>query len=80
MPNPPRRQHFIPQFWQKRFSHNGTNMVWAYDVERHRVEERSIKSLMQIYDLYTEDPSAPSSESCFALAVTGHSSDPEGPT
>lgn len=54
--NKPRKHHFVPQFWQKHFSVDGTALVWSYDYQDDAVRERSVKSLMQTRDLYTVDP------------------------
>jgi hypothetical protein len=58
MNNKPREHHFVPRFWQKRFSPNGTVIVWAYDHASGKLEQRSSKVTMKQYDLYTVDPSA----------------------
>lgn len=50
----PRNHHYIPQFWLKRFSHDGkSKMVWAYDWDIDKVNEKSIATLMSEHDLYT---------------------------
>jgi len=54
--NKPRSHHFVPQFWQKHFSTDGTALVWAYDYQDDSVRERSVKTLMKERDLYTVDP------------------------
>jgi hypothetical protein len=54
--NKPRNHHFVPRFWQKHFSLNGTALVWAYDYDDDIVRERSVKVMMQERDLYTVDP------------------------
>lgn len=51
----PRNHHYVPQFWQKHFSPNGTSFVWAYDYQDDVVRQRSVKTLMQARDLYTVD-------------------------
>jgi hypothetical protein len=56
MNNPPRAHHFGPQFWIKRFA-GSDGKIWAYDRHDDRVEERSSKRLMQLFNLYTVQPS-----------------------
>jgi hypothetical protein len=52
----PRKHHFVPQFWIRRFA--GTDgKLWAYDHDNGRISERSSKQLMQIFNLYTVQPS-----------------------
>jgi len=52
----PRKHHFVPQFWIRRFA--GTDgKLWAYDHVNGRIGERSSKQLMQIFNLYTVQPS-----------------------
>jgi hypothetical protein len=54
----PRNHHYIPQFWLKRFSHDGqSKLVWSYDWDKDTVQERSITTLMSEYDLYTQQTS-----------------------
>jgi hypothetical protein len=53
--NKPRDHHFVPQSWIKRFA-GADGILWAYDWDRDKVEDRSSRSLMQIYDLYTVEP------------------------
>jgi hypothetical protein len=54
--SPPRVHHFVPQFWIKRFvSIDGK--VWCFDRDRCQIEERSTKQLMQLFNLYTLQPS-----------------------
>lgn len=54
----PRNHHYIPQFWLKRFSHDGNSkLVWSYDWAEDTVKERSIKIIMSEYDLYTQQTS-----------------------
>lgn len=56
MNDKPRKHHFVPQFWIRRFA--GTDgKLWAYDHDNGRVSERSSKQLMQIFNLYTVQPS-----------------------
>lgn len=52
----PRKHHFVPQFWIRRFA--GTDgKLWAYDHQAGRISERSSKQLMQVFNLYTVQPS-----------------------
>jgi len=52
----PRKHHFVPQFWIRGFA--GTDgKIWAYDHDNGRISERSSKQLMQIFNLYTVQPS-----------------------
>lgn len=56
MNDKPRKHHFVPQFWIRRFA--GTDgKLWAYDHENGQIRERSSKQLMQIFNLYTVQPS-----------------------
>lgn len=56
MTDKPRKHHFVPQFWIRRFA--GTDgKLWAYDRDAGRISERSSKQLMQIFNLYTVQPS-----------------------
>ena len=55
MNNPPRINHFIPQFWIKRFT-AADGKIWAYDRDDGRVRPRSPKALMQLFNLYTVQP------------------------
>jgi len=52
----PRKHHFVPQFWIRRFS-GVDGKLWAYDHQTGRISTRSSKQLMQIFNLYTIDPS-----------------------
>lgn len=55
----PRNHHYIPQFWLKRFSHDGkSKLVWSYDWESDKIDERSVAMLMAQYDLYTQSTAA----------------------
>lgn len=45
-----RNQHYVPQFWQRRFS-NGDGLVWT--LRNNRTKKRSPKSLMSKDFLYT---------------------------
>lgn len=56
MTNKPRRHHFVPQFWIRRFT-GSDGQLWAYDHKSGRISERSSKQLMQIFNLYTVQPS-----------------------
>ncbi len=56
MTNTPRKHHFVPQFWIRRFA-GADGKVWAYDHYTGRINERSSKQLMQIFNLYTVQPS-----------------------
>ncbi len=56
MTNTPRRHHFVPQFWIRRFI-GADGRLWAYDHDTDRISERSSKQLMQIFNLYTVQPS-----------------------
>lgn len=56
MTDKPRKHHFVPQFWIRRFA--GTDgKLWAYDHDTGRTSERSSRQLMQIFNLYTIQPS-----------------------
>jgi hypothetical protein len=48
----PRKHHFVPQFWIRRFS-GADGKLWAYDHDTDRISERSSRQLMQIFNLYT---------------------------
>lgn len=51
----PHNHHYIPQFWLKRFSHDGrSKLVWSYDWQKDQVEQRSVKTMMAEHDLYTQ--------------------------
>jgi hypothetical protein len=53
--NMPRNHHYIPQFWLKRFSCDGkSKLVWSYDWNTDKVDQRSVATLMAEYDLYTQ--------------------------
>ena len=52
----PRKHHFVPQFWIRRFA-GADGKLWAYDHQTGRTSERSSKQLMQIFNLYTVQPS-----------------------
>lgn len=56
MTNAPRKHHFVPQFWIRRFA-GADGKLWAYDHDTGRISERSSKQLMQIFNLYTVQPS-----------------------
>ncbi|MEF3129393.1 DUF4238 domain-containing protein [Rhizobium leguminosarum] len=56
MTNTPRKHHFVPQFWIRRFA-GSDGRLWAYDGDTGRISERSSKQLMQIFNLYTVQPS-----------------------
>jgi len=56
MNNPPRIHHFVPQFWIKRFA-GADGKVWAFDKKDGRIRERSSRKLMQVFNLYTMQPS-----------------------
>jgi len=56
MTGKPRKHHFIPQFWIKRFA-GADGRLWSYDHNNGRVSERSSKQIMQILNLYTVEPS-----------------------
>lgn len=56
MTDKPRKHHFVPQFWIRRFA--GTDgKLWSYDHHADRISERSARHLMQIVNLYTVQPS-----------------------
>ena len=52
----PRKHHFVPQFWIRKFIHSD-GKIWAFDKEKGQVRERSSKQLMQLFNLYTLQPS-----------------------
>jgi hypothetical protein len=54
--NPPRVHHFVPQFWIKKFA-AADDKLWSYDSKDDRISERSSRQLMQVFDLYTIQPS-----------------------
>jgi hypothetical protein len=53
----PRKHHFVPQFWIRRFA-GADGKLWSYDRETGRISERSSRQLMQIFNLYTVQPSS----------------------
>ncbi|KRQ15780.1 DUF4238 domain-containing protein [Bradyrhizobium manausense] len=55
MTNKPRRHHFIPQFWIRRFQ-SPDGKLWSYDKNTDRIGDRSSRQLMQIMNLYTVQP------------------------
>src|ERR1700722_13809607 len=55
MNKPPRDNHFVSQFWIRHFTWTD-GKVWAYDWDRDKVEVRSPKPLMMLFNLYTVDP------------------------
>lgn len=56
MSNPPRKHHFIPQFWIKRFAADD-GKIWVYDRNDGSIKPRSPKAVMQLFNLYTLEPS-----------------------
>ena len=52
----PRIHHFVPQFWLRKFA-GLDGKLWAYDHRTDRIREHSSKQLMQIFNLYTIEPS-----------------------
>jgi hypothetical protein len=52
----PRIHHFVPQFWIRKFA-EPDGKLWAYDHRADRIREHSPKQLMQIFNLYTIEPS-----------------------
>jgi len=52
----PRIHHFVPQFWIRKFA-EPDGKLWAYDHRADRLREHSPKQLMQIFNLYTIEPS-----------------------
>lgn len=56
MTNTPRKHHFVPQFWIRRFA-GSDGKLWAYDHDTGSIGERSSRQLMQIFNLYTVQPS-----------------------
>lgn len=56
MSNKPRVHHFVPQFWIKKFISADTKL-WGYEWRDDQVKHRSSKAVMQIFDLYTIQPS-----------------------
>lgn len=56
MNNPPRKHHFVPQFWIKKFA-AGDGQIWAFDKDDGLIKPRSSKKLMQLFNLYTVQPS-----------------------
>jgi hypothetical protein len=51
----PRKHHFVPQFWIRRFE-GPDGKLWSYDKKTDRVDDRSSRQLMQIKNLYTVQP------------------------
>lgn len=51
MTDKPRKHHFVPQFWIRRFAGAGGYSSWAYDHQAGRISERSSKQLMQIFHI-----------------------------
>jgi Protein of unknown function (DUF4238) len=56
MNNKPRVHHFVPQFWIKKFISADGNL-WGYEWNDDRIKQRSPKAMMQVFDLYTIQPS-----------------------
>lgn len=56
MTGKPRIHHFVPQFWIRKFA-EPDGKLWAYDHRADRIREHSPKQLMQIFNLYTIEPS-----------------------
>jgi hypothetical protein len=56
MSNPPRVHHFVPQFWIKKFA-GGDGRIWAFDKDDGLIKARSSRKLMQLFNLYTVQPS-----------------------
>jgi hypothetical protein len=52
----PRKHHFVPQFWIRRFA-GAYGRLCAYDHSTGQISKRSSKQLMQIFNLYTVQPS-----------------------
>ena len=56
MTDKPRIHHFVPQFWIRKFiSLDGK--LWGYEWNSDRIRDRSPRSMMQVFDLYTIQPS-----------------------
>ncbi|HEX8443497.1 MAG TPA: DUF4238 domain-containing protein [Allosphingosinicella sp.] len=53
--NPPREHHFVTQSWIKRFV-DADGQLYSYDHDSGEVKFRSSKKIMNIRDLYTQDP------------------------
>ncbi|OYX71146.1 MAG: hypothetical protein B7Y95_13880 [Rhizobiales bacterium 32-66-11] len=56
MNNKPRVHHFVPQFWIKKFR-DSDGKLQGYSWDDDRIKERAAKAVMQIFDLYTIQPS-----------------------
>jgi len=56
MSNKPRKHHFVPQFWIRKFK-SSDQKIWSYDKETDCIGSRSSKQIMQIFNLYTVQPS-----------------------
>lgn len=56
MTNAPRVHHFVPQFWIKKFM-SADGRLWSYDWKDDALKERSSRQLMQVFNLYTVQPS-----------------------
>lgn len=52
MNHKPRKHHFVPQLWIRRFARSD-GRLWAYDHDSGRINERSPKQFMQIFNLCT---------------------------
>lgn len=55
MNSKPRIHHFVPQFWIKKFI-SADGKLWGYEWNDDRIKQRSSKSMMQVFDLYTIQP------------------------
>lgn len=52
----PRNHHFVPVFWQKRFSPNESTIVYLYDEITGAIAQASARKAMVEYDLNTVEP------------------------
>jgi hypothetical protein len=55
MTTKPRIHHFVPQFWIKKFA-SSNGKIEAFDKKDGQVYVRSARQIMQLYNLYTLQP------------------------
>lgn len=55
MTNKPRKHHFIPQFWIKKFHHSDGN-YYVYDSNSGNIATKHPRNVMQLINLYTIEP------------------------
>src|SRR5258705_13928447 len=71
----PRKHPFVPQFWIRKFA-GPDGKLWAYDHRTDQIREHSSKQLMQIFNLYTIEPSGADDTT---LETVDHSTNGDGP-